>query len=188
MQYNESMNVLASHLQHLKVMSLQTGEPVATTTQPIINPDTLTVVAFGCDLRGRAKSPEPMVLLTPDIRQVGRHYLIIDSDDEISEARDLVRLKDVIQSPCRPIGLIVVTESGQKLGKVEEFTVELNDFTVKKLYVRPGLLKSMLVSSLVIDRGQVVDVTPKQIVVRDATAGTTEPVANLAPMQPEQTA
>lgn len=172
--YNKHMYVLVSKLESLPVMSLQTGETIATIDRPVIDVGSLKVAAYLCD---RLPRGHQLMLMVQDIRQIAGDCIIIDSEDELTDANDVVRLQEILRQNFSPLDKTVVTELGQKLGSVEDFTVNLEDSRIQKLYIRQPLFRSWVNSSLIIDRTQIVDVTPKQITVRDA--GTKVPV--LAP-------
>lgn len=162
-----SMYALASQLINLPIVSLQTGQPVAFLGRPIINPDNLELLAFYCAASRFRKSNQ--VLLAKDIRQTASDGIVVDSLEDIEDANEIVRLKSVIDRRFNPMGLPVVSESGFKLGVVEEFTVNLKTFQIQKLYLKQSVIKNLLMNNLVIDRSQITEVTPKQIIVRDAT-------------------
>jgi sporulation protein YlmC with PRC-barrel domain len=159
------MQVLGSALTKLKIISLQTGYPVATSGNLVINPDKLEVMAIHADQPGR----QNLVVLPQDIRQIGRDAILVDSEDELGEAEAIVRLQDVLKQGFKLTGIPVVNESAQRLGRVADFSLNLDDFKVQKLYVKQSLLKNFLTKELVINRIQITDVTPQQITVRDAT-------------------
>ncbi len=161
------MYVLGKQLQDLPIISLQTGQTVARSGKPIIDPDKLEIQAFYC-LSGLVVQ-SMAVLLVRDIRQLGRDGILIDSLEEIEDATEIVRLADLIRQRFSPIGLPVLNESGIRLGKVEEYTVKLDGYQIQKLYLKQSVLKNLLLNSLVVDRSQIMEVTVKQIVVRDAT-------------------
>ncbi len=163
---NMAMYVLASQLKNLPVMSIQTGQAIAHIEQPIINMANLEAMALNCNL-GRSKPKEGVILLR-DVRQFSGDCIIVDSFDDIEDSSEIVRLKDVVKAGFNPIGKHVVNESGDKLGKVEDYTINLKTFMIQKLYVHQSLVKSLLYNSLVIDRTQVIDITPKAITVKDA--------------------
>lgn len=163
---NMAMYVLASQLKNLPVMSIQTGQAIAHIEQPIINMANLEVMALNCNL-GRSKPKEGVILLR-DVRQFSGDCIIVDSFDDIEDPSEIVRLKAVVKAGFNPIGKNVVNESGDKLGKVEDYTINLKTFMIQKLYVHQSLVKSLLYNSLVIDRTQVIDITPKSITVKDA--------------------
>ena len=163
---NMAMYVLASQLKNLPVMSIQTGQAIAHIEQPIINMANLEAMALNCNL-GRSKPKEGVILLR-DVRQFSGDCIIVDSFDDIEDPSEIVRLKAVVKAGFNPIGKNVVNESGDKLGKVEDYTINLKTFMIQKLYVHQSLVKSLLYNSLVIDRTQVIDITPKSITVKDA--------------------
>ncbi len=161
------MYVLASSLKNLSIISLLNGQVVSTVSGPIVNPDKLEVVAVYC-LNG-AWRKRSSVVMTRDIREIAREGLVIDSLEDIEDASEIVRLKAVIDRHYSPMGANVVTESGHKLGKVEDYTIETLSYKIQKLYLKQSLLKNLLLNSLVIDRSQIVDVTPSAIIVKDST-------------------
>jgi uncharacterized protein YrrD len=161
------MFVLANQLRNIPIISLQTGQVVAHSDKPIINPSDLQVVALFCQPKGWIKPNA--ALLTKDIRQTSPQGILIDSSEEIEDYTEIIRLKDLVARHFELTSLPVYTEGGTKLGKVEEYTIGLSNYVIQKLYLRQSALKHLLLTSLVIDREQIVDVTPKQITVRDAT-------------------
>jgi sporulation protein YlmC with PRC-barrel domain len=173
------MFVLASQLQKLPVISLQTGQTVASTGKLIINPDDLQLVAFSCQTKDRGSSA---VLMVRDVRRASRDGILIDTAEEIEDSSEIVRLKALIDKKFEVSGLPVITESGQKLGKVDEYTLNLQSYSIQKLYLKQPLIKSLLYSNLVIDRSQIIDVTSTQITVKDATIKS--PLLAPQPLQP----
>jgi sporulation protein YlmC with PRC-barrel domain len=174
-RYNMGMYLLANQLKDLPVMSLQTGQPIAVVKQPIISPSNLEIVALQCDI-GRGGRRRTSVILLRDVRQFATDCVIIDSFDDIEDASEIVRLQAVMEHRFDPVGKQVVSESGQKLGKVEDYTINLKTYMLQKLYVHQSLMKSILFNNLVIDRTQIIDVSQKQFTVKDA-AETEAPLA-----------
>jgi sporulation protein YlmC with PRC-barrel domain len=160
------MYTLASRLSGLGIISLQTGETVGVVQAPVLDPDHLHVVAYTC---ATGRSNQSMVLMAQDIRQMALDCLIVDSEEELTEPGDIVRLRPYLDNPFRLNGKPVITDLGRKMGKVEDFTIHLEHQMVQKLYIQPPLFRALFGSSLVVDRAQIIDVTPQQIVVRDTT-------------------
>jgi uncharacterized protein YrrD len=161
------MYALANKLHGLPVMSLQTGQSIATITHPIINASDLEVMALQCVI-GRMRRDHGVILMR-DIRQLSSDCVIIDSFDEIEDPNEIVRLRTIAERNFNPIGKLVVNESGLRLGKVEDFTINLKTHMLQKLYIHQSLMKSILFNSLVIDRTQIIEITAKQFTVRDAS-------------------
>src|SRR5258708_6832804 len=106
------MYVLASQLSGLPVISLQTGQAIAVAERPIINAANLESMALRCNLGGRRR--QASVILLRDIRQFASDCIVIDSFDEIEDAGEIVRLRDVAERDFDPIGKLVVNESGHR--------------------------------------------------------------------------
>ena len=70
------------------------------------------------------------------------------------------------------INLLVVTEAGDELGRLEDFNLEIDTQSVLEYIVKPTNLVSGLVNGdLIISRGQVVEITDKKIIVEDGIVG-----------------
>jgi len=145
-------------------MSLQTGQPVATTTGMIINPDNLKIEGFYCDDRF---SKETLVLLYQDVRDVIPQGIVVNDHDVLTQPNELVRLKDVMQTNFQLIGKQVVTVGKKKVGKVSDFSVEVETMYVQKIYVSQSVFKNLTGGNLGIDRNQINEITDKKIIIND---------------------
>ena len=160
------MYALASRLLGLPVISLQTGEAVAVLQLPVVDPAALDLVAYRLESR---HEDHLYVLMIRDIRQMALDCVIIDSEEELVAADDIVRIQTLLEANYSPIAKLVFTDLGRRLGVVEDYTINLETSQIQKLYVKQALWRSWFGASLIVDRTQIIDVTPKQIVVRDAT-------------------
>ena len=160
------MYVLASQFSNLPIISLQTGETVAKVRSLVIEMSKLEIIAISCT--EMKEYPDP-ILMVKDIRQVASDCLIIDSEDDIGSAGDIVRLREPVIANYSPIGSHVISQMQRSIGKVEDFTINSDSLKLQKLYVRQPVWQSWLGSSLIIAREQILDVTAKQIVVREGT-------------------
>jgi uncharacterized protein YrrD len=160
------MYILSKSLIELPILSLQTGQPIAHTNSSIIDPSVLCLMALGCEkVEGIAR---PIILIR-DIREFAVDCILVNSEAAMSEAEDIVRLKALLDEPFILINIRVVTEGGRSLGRVEDYTVNTETFQIQKLYIHPTLLKSIFGSSLIIDRSQIIDITPHLITVKETT-------------------
>ena len=173
------MLIQSKHLEGAKVLSLHTGQPVGELGDPVINPQKFNVEGFYVTGRWQQQAKVPMALLCQDIREITARRVLINSLDEITPLSELVRLQDVIKFKYSLIGKPVRTESKKRLGKVDDYVINSEDFSIQKIYVKQSLLKSMSVHSLVVDRSQIIEINDKQVVISDATV--TKPVAELTP-------
>ena len=159
---------LSANLLNQPVMSLRTGQQVATTTRAIINPNNLKIEGFYC--LDRFKHNE-LVLLYQDIRDVISQGIVVNEHDVLAEPEDLVRLKDIMDLQFELLGKPVVTLSKQKLGKVTDFATEIETMYIQKIYASQGLLKGLTRGSIGIDRNQINETTDKKIIVNDLLEG-----------------
>ena len=109
------------------------------------------------------------VLLAQDIRDIIPQGFAINDHDAISPTNDLVRLKDVLALKFTLIGKSVYSDRRRKIGKVEDFAFDKDSYFIQKLYVGQSLIKSLGAGTLPIDRTQIVEITDRKIIVREAT-------------------
>jgi len=146
------------------IISLRTGQIIGTTTEAIINPHNLKLEGFYVNANN---SKEPKILLEQDIREIGIKGLAVNDTDALSDTEDLVRLKDIIELDFKLIGKKVVTTSDSKVGKVIDYAADTESLFIQKLYVSKPVIRNIAGGSLVIDRSQVNEITPKKIVIND---------------------
>jgi sporulation protein YlmC with PRC-barrel domain len=159
------MYILASDIENLPVISLQTGETIARLHRPVIDMGRLEISAFRCE---DMSSHESHILLPRDIRQFASDGLLIDNEDELSGEDDVVRMRPLMKQDFNPRGKTVVSDLGRRLGSVDNYSINLETKRIQKLYLKQPLLRSWMGTNLTIDRTQILDVTPKKIVVRDS--------------------
>ncbi|MDB5170300.1 MAG: hypothetical protein JWN82_696 [Candidatus Saccharibacteria bacterium] len=155
---------LSATLLHKSVFSLRTGQPVATVSGAIFNPNNLKIEGFYCQ---DSFSKKQLVLLYQDIREVLKEGFVVNDHDVLAEATELVRLKDVLALRFELLGKQVETISKQKVGKVTDFAVETETMFVQKIYVSQSLLKNFTGGSLSVDRSQINEITDKRIIINE---------------------
>ena len=156
------------------VMSLRTGTQVATAVAPIINPNNLKIEGFYCTDRF---DKNELILLYQDIRDVLPQGFVIDDHGVLVEADDLIRLKDLMKLKFELLGKPVETASKHKVGKVNDYAVEATTMYIQKLYVSQSILKSFTGGSLSVDRTQIVEITPRRIIINDLLEPARAPMA-----------
>lgn len=169
------MLVLSERLLSLPIVSIQTGSRLGNIASAIIDPRQLKIVAFRCE--GPMIDIEPAILHTEDIREVSDMGLIVDSADDIMPLDDLVRLKEVIDFNFELENKLVVEENGRKVGRVNSYSVEVTTFYIIKLHVKPTFFGAIKTAERIIDRSQIVEITPQKIVVKTPAVKDEKPVA-----------
>lgn len=157
---------LSAALLNKSVMSLRTGQPIATVTAAIFNPNNLKIEGFYC--QDRFDKTE-LILLYQDIREVLPIGYVVNDHDVLVEPEELVRLKEVLEINYELIGKPVQTISKEKVGKVTDYATETETMFVQKLYVSQSIFKSLTGGALSVDRTQINEITPKRIIINELT-------------------
>lgn len=148
-------------------MSLQTGGELARTTAAIIDPRTLSIPALYVE--GSQVEQSPSVLHIDDIREAGSVGFIIDDSDKIMGLGGLVRLQEIIDFNFDIFACNVFDTSGNKLGKVTDFTFDPKLFTIQQIYIHQSFLRSITSTSNIINKKQIVSVSHEKIIVDSPT-------------------
>lgn len=160
---------LSESLLNRPVMSLRTGQQVATAVAPIINPNNLKIEGFYCTDRF---SKDQLVLLYQDIRDIIPQGFVIDDHDVLADPHELVRLHDVLEIGFKLIGKPVETTAKEHIGKVSDYATEIETMYIQKLYVSQSLFKSFAGGNLGVDRNQINEITDRKIIINELLKGT----------------
>lgn len=154
---------LSRNLIRKPVLSLRTGTVVAQALAPVINPDNLKIEGFYCD---DVVNRQSAILLTQDIREILKQGYIVNDEEVLTQPEELVRLQKILAMGFQLEGKLVVTTEKERLGKINDYATDSTTFYIQKLYVTPTLLKSLSSGQLGIDRNQIVEITPKKVIVK----------------------
>lgn len=168
------MLILGSRLLHTPVMSLQTGTRLAHTLKPIIDPSNLRILAY--EIEGPLLTENPSFIRTNDIREYGRLGMIINSNDELIGLSDVIQIEKIYKLKFPLIGVQVLDEHKRKLGKVDDYTLNTDDFVIQQLNVRRGFLKGITDTGLLVNRSQILEINNTSIVVKSPSVKSAEPV------------
>ena len=145
-------------------MGLQTGKELAVTNVAIVNPHNLTILAYR--IAGPHLDHDPSYLRVADIREMGSLGMIVDSSDEFLEPDDIITDKHIYEIAYELEGKQVIDDHKKKIGKVSDYVVDIDSFTIQQLVVRRPLLKSFKDDELLIHRGQIVEVNDEAIIIK----------------------
>ena len=159
------MLVNQSKLLNTPVLSVQDSGRIATISSAIVDPDTLKIIAFR--VYGAVNDEGGNVLDAKSIREYSNFGMVIDSRDELVSDSDIIKIQKAIELNFNPIGLKVETKKGSKLGKVLDYAVTNDNFTIQQLIVKRPTIKSFLDPELIIPRSEIVEITDYKIIVRD---------------------
>ena len=150
------MLITASRLIGTPILSVQASAKIAEVAEPIIDPDTLKIIAF------RVISPlvrTANILDAKSIREYSNYGMVVDSIEEFVEPDDIVKISNILKLNFALPGLKVETKKGSKLGKVIDYTVTDNDFVVQQIIVKRPIVKSFVDPTLTISRKEIVEIT-----------------------------
>ncbi|HMS92885.1 MAG TPA: PRC-barrel domain-containing protein [Candidatus Saccharibacteria bacterium] len=162
------MLLLGDRLLGTPVMSLQVGVKVAETIEPVIDPRDLIIVAYEVD--GPLLETHPKFIRIADIRELSDIGMIIDSSDELVELDDVIKIKEIRGLSFKLIGMKVVDERGRRLGKVEDYIVDTDNFVIQQLSVKGGIINSLSSTGHLINRSQITEISDTIITVKSTEA------------------
>lgn len=157
------MILLESTLSNIPIMGVQTGGELARLATPIIDPASLSIVAYV--VSGRLLSHHPIYLRIADIRELSDIGVIIDSIDEFVEPGDVIKIDEIVRLQFALTDMRVRDEKGTNLGKVIDFTIDTGSFYIQQLTIRRPLMYSFTDTELLIHRTQIIEINDKAIVV-----------------------
>lgn len=103
-----------------------------------------------------------------DIEGIGQNFFLVKSYSVLGETDEIVRIKEILDKKIRILQNKVVTVSGQNLGKVYDYTLDLKTGYLSRLYVRPTAL-FVLSPDYIINFSQIISIERDKIIVEDAT-------------------
>ena len=160
------MLVIGSHLINYPVLSLHVGGLVSHTVEPIIDPESLSVIAYELDSREIDNPEAGDILMIEDVREFTDDGLIINSTDNLVNREDVIKLDKVMSLGFKLIGLKVVTKDGKKLGKVINYTLDSGSFSIFQLIVQRPFLDAIVDPELTINRSQIVEIDDDKITIK----------------------
>lgn len=160
------MLLLGKRLLNTPVMSLRVGAKVAQTLDPVIDPRTLTIIAY--EVEGPTLDQQPSFIRIADIRELSDIGMIIDDSDEFVSGDDVVKLKEVRELNFSLIDMRVIDTRGKRIGKVDDYTIDTDSFVIQQLSVRGGLFGSLSSTGHMVHRSQIVEINDTAIVVKSA--------------------
>lgn len=162
------MILLGSTLSNSPIVSIQTGAIIGSAHRALIDPAKLTIEAY--EVKGPRITKHPTYIRVADIREISDIGAIVDSEDELIQAGDVIKIDDLEKLNFNIIGMQVTDERGKKLGKIVDYTLDISSFYVQQLTVKRPLMKSLNDTELLIHRTQIIEINNKSIVVHSESS------------------
>lgn len=161
------MLMLNSKIEKTPIMGLQTGSQLATTGEALVDPSNLQILAYY--LENNSYSSEPQLVRVAELRELSRIGFIVDSGEDFIYHSDVIRIQDLINLDFHLIGMKVIDENGNNLGKIADFTFSFLNFTVQQLIIKRPFLKSLNTPELTIYRNQIIMIDNEKITIKSET-------------------
>ena len=162
------MLMSASRLVNYPVLSLHVGGPIAWVNSIIVDPEKLKIIAFNVGGPAVKNDPEAgNILEVSDVREFADSGMIVDSIEDFVSHGDVIKLDKVMELNFELNGLKVETKHGTKLGKIIDYIVDTETFTVHQLVVKRPVIKALVDPELIIPRKEIVEVNDYKIIVKD---------------------
>ena len=168
------MFIEAKKLIGMPVAAVDVQSRIGQIRQIIIDPENGNLLGFlvstGKSASWRIFSPKK-VLSATDIREWDSKAIITESIDNLVEAGEIIRIKEILDKKNFLLGMRAKTESGQGLGVVENLLIDTDNQCVEKYY-----LKDLLGDARIFPSNKVIKID-KVIIFSDDVA---EPPAGAA--------
>lgn len=113
---------------------------------------------------------QPKVIPTNEIKGFGPDIVLVKDMRSLSEPKDVIRILEALAVDPIIIGSKVETECGQKLGIVEDATINLKVLALERLYVRPRGPFGFFAEQLLISAKKIIEIRRNKIIVSDEFA------------------
>jgi uncharacterized protein YrrD len=159
------MQKLATELINRGVILRQENALVGRVQEVIINPADGKFMGFL--LKEGFGKERIKALAEKDILGLNDQYVLIASYGVLGDVEDIVRINEVTKQKIPIIKNKVYTLSGTYLGKIRDFSIDLTQAKLSRLYVIPVFLKKFT-AELIIESKCIVSIKKDRVVVDDS--------------------
>jgi len=158
------MQIEASKLIDMPVGSIDEQSKVGTIADIVVNPDDGKLLGFivSSGLLGFNK----MTISWQDIIDSDTNGLVVQTSENLMPVADNVRIAEVVKDEFTLDDLPVETKSGQRLGNVYDYTVNMELGSLTKIFVRQLLPPQ----DRIISRSNIISISKEKIIVRNLPA------------------
>lgn len=134
--------------------------PITTVKDLVVDPESGKLEAFVVDIN------KNLVISPIDVLFFGNR-IQIHARDAVIHGSEILRVAEIQKKGIRIFGNKVVTEDGFKLGKVVDFSMDMHQYTLKKLFVSKDILGMVRYDGRIIPAKNIVEVLPNKIIVKN---------------------
>ncbi|MEK7142826.1 MAG: PRC-barrel domain-containing protein [Patescibacteria group bacterium] len=128
------MFIEARKLINLPVAAMDISSKIGTIREVLIDPENGRLLGFLIKTGGILGVPK--VLSAVDIREFDPNGIVTDSIENIVEAKEIVRINEVLTKKILLLGMKAKTQAGKRLGVVENFLLDTETESVVKYYLK----------------------------------------------------
>ena len=117
-----------------------------------------------------------------EIKGMGDGMVMIKDINSFSEPDEVIKIKKVLKNAPLVVGSRVITEEGQRIGKVNDATLNLDLLALEKLYVTPVMSIRALSKDIIIPAKDIIKINQKDIIIKsDPRSKVSQDLPNMAP-------
>jgi len=155
----------ASSIINATVLELENGNALGRIRALITNYSGNKILAFV--LRFPSVFQAGQVLAPIDVVEYGSQIVITRNRETIIRPNDIAGLEDLIRGRIAPLGKLVLTPTGKRLGVVDDLVLEENGTNILKYHLRPGALALFANYSLVLPADQVIRIEKDRVIANE---------------------
>jgi len=159
------MKQLAVRVVGMPILNIETGRICGHINALFIDVRNNKVALFRINPRFKSKFT---YLIARDAREINDHYVVVNSENDLSEPDELIKYKPVIEIPIQLIKAKVKTQSGRYLGRCRDFCFDGVSFDVVQIYITGPFWQKIITSNHIIDGRDIISINQKQIIVKDS--------------------
>ncbi len=157
------MYIQASKFIGLPVGELENNSKVAHIINIFVDPKNQQIIGFFCKLN-KTFFASKKILSINDVLDYDTSAVIVRSEEELLEIKEVVKIKKLIDKKIFFFGMKTRTESGQYLGKVDDFVFEIKKLKISKYYVNLFFHEKILPANKVVK----IDEDKREIIFSDS--------------------
>ncbi|MCA9388573.1 PRC-barrel domain-containing protein [Candidatus Berkelbacteria bacterium] len=154
------MLIEVKKLKHLPVASMQDEAQIGQVDQVLIHPETGELIGFLIKTGGWF-SPK-LALSSRDVTSYDYKGIVVRNQDSLVAIDEIQPFKSLLNRKDFWLDKEVITESGDKLGKVNNLIIDTDLEQLAKIHVGSTFGKE-----LILDKAKIVEVTPRVVKVKD---------------------
>lgn len=163
-----------SDIHQMPVLDLETGEILGQVLRWVVSPQQQRVMAYV--LAQPTLWKKAQIVVPNDIVEYGPRMIVVRDNQSVITPSEVVGLPDLIQSECSVTGFKAETESGQPLGTIVDFVIDVVSSRIQQYYIKPQTLTGMLQGDWIMPAGKVVRIEGRKLIFPDnIVAGTKIP-------------